>query len=298
MIKTEYLDDENALSAAEAFSGSVRARIGHHNDALLNEYGNDGTYASTSESDDPQVRQYIADETLYVPNGGETNVENRDLANIVALYDTTMAELRRYHWSFCGSSYSRKVTDQWRTNGAFDEMNRRLGYRYQLVEADLPETVSAGAEASVRLQIRNVGFAPLYNERKAYIVLKGAQHEYRMQMATDPRRWLPNGVVTTIEDTLSVPATIANGTYALYLYLPDIAPTLANDPRYAVRLANVDVWDAASGMNSLNATVTVSGGTDMEPALPTGARPTKKLEKGMLLIERNGLRYTAQGQRL
>lgn len=301
LIKTEYLGDENALDSIQAFSGTNRARMGHHNDAFLSDYGNDGTYGRDGDGpeDDPVLRAYIARETLYVPNGGETNVEDKNLAKEVAKYDTTMAELKRYHWSFCGSSYSTKVTDRWRTNGAFDEMNRKLGYRYQLVDADLPETLEAGAEAPVRLQIRNVGFAPIYNERKVYLVLKGNQQSvFSIQMKTDPRRWLPNGVVTTIEDTLSIPASVANGTYSLYLYMPDMAPTIANDPRYAVRFANEDVWDAASGMNSLNASVTVSGGTDLVPAQKTGERPTKRLENGVLLIERNGVRYTAQGLRL
>ena len=83
MIKTQYLGDESALTSSQAYTTATRARIGHHNDAFLNDYGNDGTYASTNKSDDPAVRQYIADETLYLPNGGETNVESKSQANHV-----------------------------------------------------------------------------------------------------------------------------------------------------------------------------------------------------------------------
>lgn len=301
LIKTEYLGDENALDSIQAFGGTNRARMGHHNDAFLNSYGNDGTYGrdGNGPEDDPVLRAYIATETLYVPNGGETNVEKSSLANVVAQYDTTMAELRRYHWSFCGSSYSKKVTDKWRANGAFDEMNRKLGYRYQLVEADLPETVEAGEPAHVQLKIRNVGFAPIYNERKAYLVLKGNQQSvFSIQMKTDPRRWLPNGVETTIVETVTIPEEVANGAYDLYLYLPDSSPSLSDDPRYAVRFANEDVWDATTGMNSLNASVTVEGSA-MGVEQKGIARPCRKwLQDGRLIIERNGVRYTAQGARL
>ena len=80
MIKTEYLGDNTALTSTQAYQNTARARLGHHNDAFLNEWGNDGTYASDNKSDDPAVRQYIANETLYVPNGGETNVEEESLA--------------------------------------------------------------------------------------------------------------------------------------------------------------------------------------------------------------------------
>ena len=96
MIKTEYLDDETPLTSDEAFTGTVKARMGCHNDAFLNNWGNDGTYASDDKSDDPKVRQYIATETLYVPNGGETNVESNSLAEKV--YDDAPEEMATYHW--------------------------------------------------------------------------------------------------------------------------------------------------------------------------------------------------------
>lgn len=262
MIKAQFLGDTTPLGSEEAFSNTARARIGHHNDAFLNEWGNDGTYVSWDEEEDdsPEVRQYIADETKYVPNGGETNVEGSSLASVVAVYDTTMAELSRYHWSFCGQEYSEDVTDRWRANGTFAEMQRRLGYRYQLVSATLPETVPAGGQTSVSLQIRNTGCAPIYNERHAYLVLRNQYSVFRIQMETDPRRWLPNGVVTDIDETIEIPSDVPAGTYQLYLHLPDAAATLAEDPRYAVRFANTDVWDATTGMNRLNASVTVTEG--------------------------------------
>jgi len=300
LIKTEYLGDENALDSIQAFGGTNRARMGHHNDAFLNSYGNDGTYGRDGDGpeDDPVLRAYIASETLYVPNGGETNVEKSSLANVVAQYDTTMAELRRYHWSFCGSSYSKKVTDKWRANGAFDEMNRKLGYRYQLVDADLPETVEAGGQMVFQCTIRNVGFAPIYNERKVYLVLRNQGAVFPIQLVSDPRRWLPNGVETQINETLTLPSDIPAGTYHLYLHLPDMASSLAADRRYAVRFANVGVWDATTGMNNLNASVTVTEGTSGVSTQRTMNRPTKRLFNGQLIIERNGERYTAQGTRL
>jgi len=277
MIKAQYLGDTTPLSSAQAFSNDVRARIGHHNDAFLNEWGNDGTYVGWDEEldDSPEVRQYIADETLYVPNGGETNVEGSSLASIVAAYDTTMAELSRYHWSFCGAEYSEDVTNRWRNNGTFAEMQRRLGYRYQLVSATLPETAKTGEQATIQIDIRNTGCAPLYNERHAYIVLRNQQSTFRIQLATDPRRWLPNGTVTTINEQIDLPSDMPAGTYQLYLHLPDASATLADDPRYAIRFANTDVWDAATGMNSLNASVVLQEGTsdlqEVETSLDTQA---------------------------
>lgn len=299
LIKLSYLGDEVPLQSSEAFTGTVRARIGHHNDAFLNAWGNDGTYGRNGDGpdDDPVLRRYIADETLYVPNGGETNVEESDLAEIVSKKDTTMAELRRYHWSFCGSTYSEDVTDTWRSNGTFAEMDRMLGYRYQLTTATLPSAANAGEQARFVIQIRNVGCAPIYNERHAYIVLKNGSQSYSLPLQSDPRRWLPNGELTTIDEMLTIPSDVPNGTYQLYLHLPDASASLANDPRYAVRFANTDVWDAATGMNRLNASIQI---TDQPMSLPltTNDQPitaTKLLLDGHVLIKRGDKLFTVTG---
>ena len=201
-------------------------------------------------------------ETLYVPNGGETNVEeDPDEPETIGLPEKVYAkaeeEMAKYHWSFCGSTYSEEITDRWRNNGIYEVLDRKLGYRYQLVTASLPDDANAGGKATVTLQIRNTGFAPLYNERHAYIVLKNGSNTYPIQLQSDPRRWLPNGAVTTIEEELTIPANVPAGTYQLYMHLPDAAESLAADPRYAIRFANVDIWDATTGMNKLNASVTI-----------------------------------------
>ena len=306
MIKTEYLGDTQALGAEEAFTGTIRARLGHHNDAFLNSYGNDGTY-DDGTGHYTAMRNLIAQETLYVPNGGETNVESSSLAKTVAKRDTTIAELRRFHWSFCGSQYSESVTNKWRANGTFEEMNRLLGYRLQLLTATLPDAATAGETMQLSLQIRNTGCAPLYNERPAYIVLKNNNYTCSLPLASDPRRWAPNNAVTTVSESLTIPSDVPSGTYELDLYLPDASPSIAADPRYAVRLANVGTWDAATGMNSLQASLSVTNqggqGLTTNEALtgPTTndrlcpATTNKLLRNGQLLIQVGENIYTSQG---
>ena len=271
LIKGEYLGANNnpyttALSPTEAFTGTTKARIGHHNDAFLNEWGNDGTYVSwdgEDKDDDPIVRQYIADETLYVPNGGETNVEDDDLATDV--YTQAESEMSTYHWSFCGESYAPEVTNKWKSSGIFDNLNRNMGYRYQLTTATLPSQAAAGSSVNVKLNIKNVGYAPLYNERHAYIVLKKGTQTYSIQLASDPRRWLPNNVVTAIDENITIPSNVPAGTYQMYLHMPDKYASLASNPRYAVRFANTGVWDANTGMNNLNASIVISEGVTPPP---------------------------------
>ncbi len=262
-FKTGYVNSTQPLTAAEAYSGTAKARLGHHNDAFLYDYDNMGTYADTATE-----KPYLAQETLYVPLGGETDITDLNLTKKWATYEKTTAEMSRLHWTFIQSGYAETTTNYWRNNGTFDELNRKMGYRYQLVKGTYSNQVAAGAKLSVNLQLKNVGYAPLYNERHAYIVLKNGNKTYPIQLASDPRTWLPNGVVTTINEQLTVPTNVPDGTYQLYLYLPDAYASIASDPRYAVRFANTNVWEAATGMNKLDASVTVTGGGVTPPEPP------------------------------
>lgn len=252
LFKTDYVGDTKALTASEAYTVTPKARLGHHNDAFLYGAENMGTYADTAIQ-----KPYLAQETLYVPIGGETNIEDEDLAAEYASKEKTTAEMSRLHWTFIQSGYAPQTTDMWRKNGTFDELNRKMGYRYQLVSGTYSDEVEQGGKLSVKMQIRNAGYAPLYNERHAYIVLRNEEYADTLMLQTDPRTWLPNGVITTIEETVDIPDGVAAGEYRLYLYLPDLYESLADDPRYAVRFANEDVWERGTGMNKLDAAVSV-----------------------------------------
>ncbi|MBR1878017.1 MAG: DUF4832 domain-containing protein [Paludibacteraceae bacterium] len=308
MIQQEYLNDATPLSASEGFSGTTKARMGCHNDAFLHDWGNMGTYASDNKSDDPQQRRYVATQCLYTPNGGETNIDDDD-ALAERRYAQAPSDMSTYHWSFCGSTYATPVTSRWRSSGLFDTLNIYMGYRYNLLSARYSDKAAPGGKMNVTIQIRNAGYAPIYNERPVYLVLSNGNKTYRLPLTADPRRWLPNGAISWINEQVSLPADMQEGTYHLYLHLPDKYASIASDPRYAVRLANKDVWDSATGYNDLGATVTVFKSASPDPgALPQtdGLLPaegetapgfSKVIENGIIYIQSaDGARYTILGQ--
>lgn len=259
LFKTTYMHDTYPLTGTTAYKGDARARLAHHNDAFLTGWDDMGTYVDTATQ-----KPYLAQETLYVPIGGESCIDSESTAKKNASYAKTTAEMSRMHWTFIQNGFSEKVTGLWRENGTFDELNRKLGYRYQLVSGSYSDEVPQGGQLVVNMQIKNVGYAPLYNERPAYIVLKGNNRTYSLRLQADPRRWLPNGVVSTVSEQVALPYDIPTGTYRLYLHLPDAYSSLASDPRYAVRFANTGVWDAATGLNDLNVTVQVTAAQGLE----------------------------------
>ena len=295
LIKTQYLGDEKTLTAETAHDGSARAKIGHHNDAFLNDWGNDGTYGrdGDGEDDDPVLRNYIAQETKYVPNGGESNVEDNAWAKKV--YKDAEKEMEAYHWSFCGAEYAEQITGLWRANGIFNILNKRMGYRFQMTKTIWPEQVEKGTAMPLQMTLKNVGCAPLYNERKAYLILKSDKNTYSLPLPTDPRTWYPELASITINGTIDIPSSVAEGTYRLYLHLPDAYASIANDARYAIRFANTNMWDKETGWNDLNATIQVVSTTQAidNQAIPT--QPTKIIRDGHVLIQKDGNQYTILG---
>ncbi len=268
LFKTEYIGNTTPLTAAEAYQNTPKARLGHHNDAFLFDYDNMGTYQDTATQ-----KPYLAQETLYVPMGGECDVYDEALAAVYCTRAKTVADMSRLHWTYINKGYAEETTQMWRDNGTFNEINRDMGYRFQLVKGTYGEQVEQGAKLSVNLQIKNVGYAPLYNERPAYIVLKNSSHTYKLCLASDPRTWKPNGVTTTINEQVKVPSNVATGTYQLYLFLPDAYSTLESKPDYSVRFANSgNLWESSTGMNKLNAQVTVvEGSGTVDPIDPGDA---------------------------
>jgi hypothetical protein len=66
----------------------------------------------------------------------------------------------------------------------------------------------------------------------------------------DPHRW--ESGQHTFSATVSLLADLSPGEYILALWLPDPADALRNDPRYAIRFANENIWDATSGWDVRN----------------------------------------------
>lgn len=231
-------------------SGSVLVRIGHHNDCFLATDNDYGTYDNVAVE-----LPYLEADTRYTPMGGETcllNAPRTDCASAIA-------EMKKFHWSFLNADYNTDVIDEFVAQNCYSEIEKNLGYRFQLISGIFPQAVNLGNPLSVTLKLKNLGNAAPFNERKAYVVLKNTvtNEVFSIRLTVDPRLWLgPNEI--SISENLTLPAGLTVGTYKMYLSLPDSAPTLASRPEYAIRLANTNVWEPTTGYNNLNFTLNVT----------------------------------------
>jgi hypothetical protein len=140
-----------------------------------------------------------------------------------------------------------------------DEVKRRLGYRFRMVNSRIPESIAPGRTLNIQVTIKNDGFASPYNNRRCDLILRNNLNgkQYRVPTGDDPRFWLPDSTVI-INVQAGIPSGMPASNYEVLLHLGDPVPALTGRPEYSIRFANECVWEEKTGYNSLLSSVSVS----------------------------------------
>ncbi len=255
------VNGDSVVTRKTAFNGSDLSRVGHLNDCFLSSENDVGTYAFTDQcwSVEDEL-DYIGTESRYVPFGGETcRLDDRGKC------ENAVREMEKLHVNYLNLDYNRRVLGRWRDEGCFDEIQRRLGYRFVLRKATLPNNAVAGNAMDISFDIFNRGFGELFNPRNVEIVLINNQtkEEQVAILAEEPRFW-GAGESTTVKTRLSIPTDLAPGVYTLGIRMPDIENTIHDDTRYSIRFANENSWIEETGTNVLTKEFIISAPTPGE----------------------------------
>jgi hypothetical protein len=258
-----------AVTSGEAFRGSTKARLGHKNDCFLASQEDFGTYWPTDSDSIWATKDFLRLDNLFVPQFGETcwSQQKPEDAYLIKCPNAEL-QLDYVRYSALNINYNQDVLNGWRQEGCFDKVARRLGYRFELVSSSVPSSVSRSQNLQMNFVIRNTGWANPYNPRRLELILRNTvtKSVYRMVLNNgnlrpvntnlDPRFWQPD-TTTTVSINSALPANIPAGNYELLLNLPDPYSQLRNRPEYSIRLASVGLWEASTGFNSLQQTLTV-----------------------------------------
>lgn len=246
------------LNKQTAYLGTPVSRIGFHNDCFLANETDSGTFSNPAEQ-----RSYLAQESNFVPVGGETCKLNAPRTDC----SSAMQEMQQFHWSFLNLDYYPEVIHGFQKNDCLQEIEQKLGYRLQLKSASLPKVVGANDYLSISITLQNLGYAAPFNPRKVYVVLQNTATgaETKLPLTTNIRTWF-GSTEFTLNENLKLPENMPLGTYSLYLFMPDEAEKLASNPAYAIQLANENTWDVATGYNALQHKLTIQQETVTQTA--------------------------------
>lgn len=256
-----------SLSESEAFTGSDKARIGYHNDCFLSGTNDVGTYedygnSSSERNSDASVvntlRDYMKNDSKFVPVGGETCSDAFSPQNDCEPAGKAQEEFATMHYSFINAHYNNEVNNDWQDGGCMDNIKRNLGYRLVLESAVLPDNAVHNATMNMTLNLNNKGYASPYNARPVQLILrdKESRKVVVLPLDTDIRRWYSGQF--SLQLAVKIPADVSPGKYELLLNLPDAYASLSARPEYSIRLANNDVWEENTGYNKLGREVTVN----------------------------------------
>lgn len=233
---------EDTITVATAHNGSDLSRLAGHNDCYLASSNDTGTFDDKRGTGD---WKFWDAETRYTIMGGETCGTSQ-----YSKCENTLQRMAEQHWSYLNIGYHQGVISNWRSEGCFNEIQARLGYRLALKNAFFSPEATAGGEFRVVMNIANEGWAAPMNPRGVELVLVGGGKEYAFKIDSDPRFWFEN-TLTTLATTITLPSDLAAGEYELYLNLPDGYESLAKNPHYSIRLMNKDTWNEKKGYNLL-----------------------------------------------
>lgn len=233
----------DTITAETAFSASKVARVAAFNDCFVSAADDVGTYKAAGD------REMWAIETNYVSMGGETCAAPQQFCNC----EKTYANLEKYHWTYLNEAYNKKTHNVWKSEGCYDDIVKRLGYRLVLRGAAFDGKFTSGGKLTVKLHIDNIGFASIINRRPMqWVIVNVADDSDRHVIPSpkDPREWKGSHEYYYYE-TITLPQLKSGATYKLALELPDAAPTLSGKPEFSVRLASEGVWEEDTGLNVL-----------------------------------------------
>jgi Domain of unknown function (DUF4832)/Domain of unknown function (DUF4874)/Secretion system C-terminal sorting domain/Carbohydrate binding domain/Fibronectin type III domain len=254
------------VSAQEAFTQTNKARTGFKNHYFS---GNltDGTtwmmptsscqYADNNDTIN-KLQTFVRNQCAYTVYEMEcdTNLPNTD----PTYSGTTALNKMQYQRLSTGNVvFNLTMINRWKNENVFDEMSRRMGYRFKLINSSFPNSTLQGSNLSFNFTIKNDGFASPYNPRDVELVLRAKSNGAvtRLKINKDPRFWLPDNGNIVINESIAIPANLSVGEYDLLLNFPDPMSAINTRPEYSIRLANEDVWEATTGYNSLKRTITV-----------------------------------------
>jgi hypothetical protein len=274
-IMRNIVQSNEPISKAEAFDGSFKSRVGHHNDCFLANKSDYGTYVNLDTD-----LAYLRESTKYTIAGGETCDASNSYSDCVNA-SPRMADL---HWTYLNRDYNKQVYDKWIQQGCYNEINIALGYRIYLTESLIDDSVNSGSALNLSLTFVNEGYAAPTQYKPIKIVLSNTLTGSRIALNysgtnEDVRFWLPGEI--QLQGQVIVPDTLADGSYTLGLQFSDQNPVLAKNPAYSIQLANVGIWDSLNGLNMLNHMVSVgTGGEGSLPQTPTdmGANPVSETQ--------------------
>lgn len=231
----------------------ITRKIGLFNDGMMGSFSDYGTYGSESKNKVGYFTHWNRTEELifqeelckYVPNGGEVIKDNEynDFPNAIET-------LKQMRITYLNWDYDRTVLEKWKAYTISDDtvydgmdgltyVERHLGYRFLIRNVELGYKKKNDL-LTVKVDLQNVGFAPIYKPAEVYIQIvnieKKASYTYLVQVDLSSLvGGYDNDMILEITHNQEL-LGYGEGVYELYFMIKDVDSGLpiylANEQEY------------------------------------------------------------------
>ncbi|MFT3711285.1 MAG: DUF4832 domain-containing protein [Archangium sp.] len=175
---------------------------------------------------DPTLRALIMERYKFAPINGEPMNGGSvvgDASGSTCYYFELKTQVERYHAASFGNGNFQSVTNAQCARDNVRAAAKASGYRLLLTGGSMTTNVGSTRRLTVRLDWRNVGVAPTYEDWNVTYELRNSAGTTVWSGSSSMvlRLFLPAANSNSVTDTFTLPSTIAAGTYSVRLVVKD-----------------------------------------------------------------------------
>lgn len=255
--------ERDKLSKNVTTSGTKEYRVGLYNDGYLGSESDLGTFNNRELEIKWLGNQ--ANHTLY---GGEV-VANYASGTPLNTVKYMSEEAFKTHTTYLNGIYNDKVLESWKNEkyegkdqlykgeNGYTYIANHLGYRYVVRKANVQNKVEQGKKLNIELNIENVGFANLINNKIVTIVFVKNDKIYEVKTKINPTKW-ESKQIKKLQFEVELPEKLDDGNCNIYLRISQYGNLKIDNNYQCICFANEgQIWNQDIGANYIGNTTII-----------------------------------------
>ncbi len=249
--------DRSKLNENITDRGTKAYRVGLYNDGYLGSESDLGTFANR----EIEIK-WLEKQAMHTLYGGEV-VANYASGTPLNTAKYMSNEAFRTHTTYLNSEWNNTVINEWK-NETYDGDDKlylgqtgytyianHLGYRFVLRDS---KVANKNGNLQIKLQIENVGFANLINDKKVTLILEKNGKTHEILTDVDATTW-NSKQTSNIDIKVQLPENIELGEWNIYLRISQYGDMNKDNNYKCIQLANPDIWEEGLGANYIGKTL-------------------------------------------
>lgn len=249
--------DRSKLNENITDKGTKAYRVGLYNDGYLGSESDLGTFANR----EIEIK-WLEKQAMHTLYGGEV-VANYASGTPLNTAKYMSNEAFRTHTTYLNSEWNNTVINEWK-NETYDGDDKlylgqtgytyianHLGYRFVLRDS---KVANKNGNLQIKLQVENVGFANLINDKKVTLILEKNGKTHEILTDVDATTW-NSKQTSNIDIKVQLPENIELGEWNIYLRISQYGDMNKDNNYKCIQLANSDIWEESLGGNYIGKTL-------------------------------------------